>query len=91
MNYILAVALIIFSTSACTDNDHTRRVRKSVEDENKKIIIEEDGKTLSIKIKVKNAENPIDYNKSFDVKNMNDMQKEKLENHILDSLGVKIK
>lgn len=51
--------------------------------------IEDDGKTLSMMIKTRNTENPVDYNKSFDVRDLNDKQKEKLKNHILDSLGVK--
>lgn len=36
--------------------------------------IEDDSKTLSIKVKTKNTENPIDYDKSFDARGMNDKQ-----------------
>jgi len=36
--------------------------------------IEDDSKTLSIKVKTRNAKNPVDYDKSFDVRGKNDKQ-----------------
>ena len=57
-----------------------------MEDNNKKMSVEDDGKTMSIKVKIKNTDNSIDYAESFDVRDLNDKQKEKLKNHILDSL-----
>lgn len=48
--------------------------------------IEDDGNTLRIKTKIRNTEELVDYDESFDVRNMNEKQKEKLKNHILDSL-----
>lgn len=48
--------------------------------------IVDDGSTMRIKAKIKNTEEPIDYDKSFDVRDMNEKQKEKLKNNILDSL-----
>ncbi len=88
MKYIIITALTIFPITACTNNHHPTRTER-MEDNNTKMKIEDDGKTLSMMVKTKNTENPIDYDQSFDVRDMNDKQKEKLKNHILDSLGVK--
>jgi hypothetical protein len=84
MNYILITALTIFSIAACNDNRRTRT--EKIEDNNKTVKIEDDGSTMRIKAKIKNIEEPIDYDKSFDVRDMNEKQKEKLKNSILDSL-----
>ncbi len=88
MKHIITTALTLFSLAACTDNYHPIRTER-MNDDNTKMKIEDDGKTLSMMVKTRNTENPIDYDKSFDVRDMNDKQKEKLKNHILDSLGVK--
>lgn len=88
MKHIIIVALLIFSVAACTNNHHPVRTER-MEDNNTKMKIEDDSKTLSINVKTRNTDNPIDYEKSFDVTNMNDRQKIQLENYILDSLGVK--
>ncbi len=88
MKYIITAALIIFSLTACTNNNHRTRTEK-IEDNNKTVRIEADGNTMSMKVKIKNIEEPMDYDESFDVRDMNEKQKEKLKNHILDSLGVK--
>ncbi len=88
MKYIVTATLTIFSLTAC-NNNHPRTRTERMEDNNTKMRIEDDGKTLSIMVKTRNTENPIDYDKSFDVRDMNEKQKEKLKNRILDSLGVK--
>jgi len=41
---------------------------------------------MRIKAEINNREEPVDYDKSFDVRNMNEKQIEVLKNHILDSL-----
>lgn len=74
--------------TACTNHNHPIRTER-MNDDNTSMKIEDDGKTLSIKVKTKNADNQVDYDESFDVTNMNDRQKRQLENHILDSLGIK--
>lgn len=88
MKPIIIIALIILSITACTNHNHPVRTER-MEDNNTKMKIEDNSKTLSIKVETKNTENPIDYDKSFDVRNMNDSQKRQLENYILDSLGIK--
>ncbi len=88
MKYTTITALTVLSIAACTNNYHPVRTER-MDDNNTSMKIEDDSKTLSIKVKTKNTENPIDYNESFDVRDMNDKQKQKLENHILDSLGIK--
>jgi len=88
MKHIITAALTLFSLTSCTNNHHPIRTER-MNDDNTKMKIEDDGKTLSMMVKTKNTENLIDYNESFDVRDMNDKQKEKLKNHILDSLGVK--
>lgn len=85
MKYIITAVLTIFSIAACTNDNHRTRTVK-IEDNNKTVKIEDDGNTMSIKAKIRNTEEPIDYNKSFDVREMNEKQKEKLKSHILDSL-----
>jgi len=88
MKHIIIITLTIFSLASCTNNHHPVRTER-MEDNNTKMKIDDDGKTLSIMVKTRNTENLVDYDKSFDVRDMNDKQKEKLKNHILDSLGVK--
>lgn len=88
MKYILITVLTIFSITACT-NTHRPTRTESMEDNNTSMKIEDDSETMSIRVKTKNTENPIDYEESFDVRAMNDEQKKKLKNRILDSLGVK--
>jgi hypothetical protein len=88
MKHIIIITLTIFSLVSCTNNHHPVRTER-MEDNNTKMKIEDDGKTLSMIVKTRNTANPIDYDKSFDVSDMNEKQKEKLKNHILDSLGVK--
>jgi len=88
MKYIIIAALLIFSIAACTNSNHPVRTER-MNDDNTSMKIEDDSKTLSIKVETKNTENLIDYNESFDVRDMNDKQKKELENHILDSLGIK--
>ncbi len=85
MKRIIIAALTILSLAACTNNQHPVRTER-MEDNNTKMKIEDDGKTLSMMVKTRNTENPIDYDESFDVRDMNDKEKEKLKNRILDSL-----
>lgn len=82
---MITLILIIFSIAACTGGNHRTRTVK-IEDDNKTVKIEDDGITMSIKAEINNKEEPVDYDKSFDVRDMNEKQKEKLKNHILDSL-----
>jgi hypothetical protein len=88
MKHIIITALTISSLAACTNNHHPVRT-ETMSDDNTKMKIEDDSRTLSISIKTRNTTNPIDYDKSFDVRDLNDKQKKELEKHILDSLGVK--
>ncbi|MDB5119893.1 MAG: hypothetical protein JWN56_1111 [Sphingobacteriales bacterium] len=88
MKYLIIV-VTIFSLTACTNHHHGARTSTTVEDGNQTVKIEDDGETLSIK--VKNEEKQLDYNGSFDIKNKSSVQKKKLETHILDSLGVQLK
>ena len=87
MKRIIITALTLFSLLACTNN-HRRTRTERMEDNNKTVKIEDDGNTMSMKVKIKNTEEPVAYEKSFDVRDKNDKQKEKLKNHILDSLGL---
>ena len=85
--HILIAALTLLMITACTNHKPVTRVSRSVEDNNQSLKIEDDGETM--RIKVKNREKQIDYIQKFDVRKMNDIQKKELEDHILDSLGVK--
>ena len=85
MKYVITAIVTIFSIAACTHDHHrTRTVR--IEDNNKTVKIEDDSYVMRITAEIRNTKEPVDYNKSFDVKGMDDKQKEKLKNHILDSL-----
>lgn len=85
MKPIIIVALIILSAAACTNN-HRRTHTERIEDNNKTVKIEDDGNTMSMRVKIENTEEPVDYAESFDVRDMSELQKQKLKNHILDSL-----
>ncbi|QMW03125.1 hypothetical protein [Spirosoma foliorum] len=50
--------------------------------------INDDGKTLSIRVKGTVDGNPIDYDRTFDVSNLNRDERDALREHILDSLNV---
>ena len=85
MKYITITALSIFFIASCTNNHHRTRTEK-IDDNNKTVKVEDDGHTMYISAKINNTKEPVDYEKSFDVRNMDEKQKEKLKNHILDSL-----
>jgi hypothetical protein len=85
MKYIIITALSIFCIAACT-NHHGAIRTEEMNDGNTKTKIVDDGKTMSMKVKIKNVENPVDYAKIFDVRNMSDKQKQTLKDHVLDSL-----
>lgn len=85
MKHIIITVLIIFSIAACT-NDHHRTRTEKIKDNNKTVKIEDDGNTMRIRAEINNTIEPVDYDKSFDVRGMDENQKEKLRNHILDSL-----
>lgn len=85
MKPIITVALIILSVAACTNN-HRRTRTERMEDNNKTVKIEDDGNTMSMRVKIENIEEPVDYDERFDVRDMSEPQKQKLKNHILDSL-----
>lgn len=84
MKYIITAVITIFSIAACNDNHRTRTVK--IEDDNKTVKIEDDGSTMRIQAEINNTREPVDYDRSFDIKAMNEGQKEKFKNHILDSL-----
>lgn len=50
--------------------------------------ITDNGETMTIKVLVNSENQKIDYEHTFDVRNMSSLQKKKLQNHIFDSLGV---
>lgn len=85
MKFTLITALIISSVTACTNNSRTTRTEE-IKDDNKTVKIEDDGKVLSMKVSIRNTEQPIDFDESFDIRDMNEKQIKKLETHILDSL-----
>ena len=86
MKFILIIALALSSKTTCINSKQKTRT-VTMKDENRKMKMEDDSRTLIIKAKTRNTENPVDYNKIFDVRNMNEVQRKELENHILDSLG----
>ena len=49
---------------------------------------DDDGKTLKLILKVRNDTASFDFERTFDVAGMNKKQKDDLENHIIDSLGL---
>ena len=55
-------------------------------DNNTKMQVEDDGKIMSIRVKIRNVENPVDYKKEFDISHMSDQQKLAMKDRILDSL-----
>lgn len=50
--------------------------------------INDDGKTLSIRVKGTLDDKPIDYDRTFDVSSLNNAERNALREHILDSLNV---
>jgi hypothetical protein len=94
MKNFLMTALIMLSVAACSNgnnrSDGTNRMTTEETDDDKTLIkVTDDGNTLSMKVKSRDANNPVSYSQSFDVRDMNDEQKKSLKNHILDSLGIK--
>ncbi len=87
MKYIIITAFAVVSMAACNNRNHSVRT-ETMNDDNTSMKIVDDSKTLSIKVKTRNKENPIDYKESFDVRAMNEEQKKELKKRILDSLGV---
>ena len=85
MKKLLIIIFLIFSIAACTNGSHRTRTER-MEDHKTKMMVEDDGETMSIKVKIKNDQNPVDYTNSFDVRDLNDQQKDKLKHRILDSL-----
>lgn len=85
MKYIITATVTILFIAACTHGNHRTRTEK-IEDNNKTVKIEDDGNLMRIKAEISNTAEPVDYNKSFDVRGMNEKQIDKLKNHILDSL-----
>jgi uncharacterized protein YdcH (DUF465 family) len=85
MKYIIIAALSIFSITACTSHHGATRTEE-MNNDNATMKIVDDGKTMSIKVKIKNVENPVDYAEAFDIRNMSDKQKQTLKDRILDSL-----
>ena len=84
MRYLLIAALSIFSFTACTSHGKTRTEKMT--DNNTKMQVEDDGKRMSIRVKIRDVENPVDYKKEFDISHMSDQQKLAMKDRILDSL-----
>jgi phenylpyruvate tautomerase PptA (4-oxalocrotonate tautomerase family) len=76
------IAILILSTSVYMANAQTKvsqNLKKSVSD---------DGKTLQVFVKGYYNQNPVYYNKRFDVAGWNQTQKDALVKRITDSLGI---
>ncbi|MVM38768.1 hypothetical protein GO730_16495 [Spirosoma sp. HMF3257] len=74
----LVTALLALTTSLAFAQKHTSISRN----------INDDGKTLSIRVKGTVDDKPIDYDRTFDVSNLNKDERNALREHILDSLNV---
>ena len=85
MKYLITAVLSIFVIAACT-NSHRKTRTETMKDDNRIVRIEEDGQILNMKVRIKNTENTVDFNESFDIREMNEKQVKKLKTHILDSL-----
>jgi hypothetical protein len=84
MKYVF-IALSLLFLAACTH--HPKAVRtEEMNDGHTTMKMVDDGKTMSLKLKITDVENPVDYAEHFDVINMSDEQKQKIKNHVLDSL-----
>ena len=76
MKQIIIVGIAVLLTISCNDPSF----KKSITDS---------GKTLTITVKANTPDKKIDYEKSFDVRDMSSEEKDKLKEHIFDSLGIK--
>ena len=76
MKQILIAGITLLLAISCNDPSF----KKSITD---------NGKTLTITVKANAPDKKIDYERSFDVRNMSDEEKDKLKEHIFDSLGIK--
>ncbi len=76
MKQILIAGITVLLAISCNDPSF----EKSITD---------NGKTLTITVKANAPDKKIGYERSFDVRNMSDEEKDKLKDHIFDSLGVK--
>ncbi|MEO6550890.1 MAG: hypothetical protein ABIN94_23000 [Ferruginibacter sp.] len=85
MKYLIITVLTILFFAAC-NSQHSATRTEETDDNNKKIKVEDDGKTMHIKVKIDNVENDVDYDKEFNVSHMSEQQKQTLKDHILDSL-----
>ena len=85
MRYLLITVLSIFSFAACTSHHGKKRTEKMTDDRTK-MQVEDDGKIMSIRVKIRNVENPVDYQKEFDISHMSNQQKLAMKDRILDSL-----
>lgn len=74
----LVTALLALSTSLVMAQ-HNNSISRSIND---------DGKTLSIRINGTVDDKPIDYDRTFDVSGLNKDERNALREHILDSLHV---
>jgi hypothetical protein len=77
MKLFVTTFLILLSLSATAQRNN--QITKSVDD---------NGKRLQLKLKVRNDTANINFESSFDVSGMNEAQKQSLVNNIIDSLGV---
>ncbi|AKD57625.1 hypothetical protein [Spirosoma radiotolerans] len=75
----LATTLLAFTTSLALAQHSS--ISRSIND---------DGKTLSIRIKGTVDDKPIDYDRTFDVSSLNKAERNALREHILDSLNVAV-
>jgi len=76
MKYIFSTAVILLLLSSCHGNHSTKRVAIQ-------------NNTLTLTVDVKNDEQVIDYQHSFDITGMTKQEQKALVQNIYDSLGVK--
>jgi hypothetical protein len=77
MKYCFFFSLLVFSVCSFAQSKQT--VRKSIED---------DGKIMRVKLVVETGDLSLNYDKSFSIIGMSELQKRLLIDHLIDSLGV---
>lgn len=75
MKFKILLCFAVLSFVAC-QGSHSKRS------------ITENGETLTIKVDIKNKIQSIDYDQSFDVRNMTASERKELVKHIYDSLDI---
>jgi hypothetical protein len=78
MKYFLFFSFLVFSVCSFAQSKQT--VRKSIDD---------DGKIMRVNLVVSTADLSLNYDKSFAVTGLSEIQKKMLVDHLIDSLGVR--